>query len=184
MAPAAPCHFQVQLGGEWKNYLGQEDRILKRAYMAGFPNARYTFRGHRYDTDFKRMTQKNVETGKERQIRPPYTWKGKAPSKPVVPAGPTFCVKVPVGSAGTTIHVPHPKAKCSLIPVSVPATARAGQVMLVPIPAAAAEAPAAPVPAGAAEAPVPPQLRARASWMVQKLPWTGLVMQPRAWVSL
>merc|ERR1719499_517618 len=105
------------------------------------------------------MTQKNVETGKERQIRPPHTWKGKAPSTPVVPAGPTFCVKVPAGSAGTTIHVPHPKAKGSLIPVSVPATARAGQVMLVPIPAAAEPAPAppegpsrpaAPVPAGAA----------------------------------
>jgi len=157
-------HFQVQLSGEWKNYEGQEDTILKRAYMAGFPNAKYGLRGRRYQVDFKRMMQKNLESGKERQIRPPYAWKGKAPSKPVAEAGPTFCVKVPEGAPGTTIHVPHPKAKGSFIPVSVPATARPGQTMLVPIPAHAEEQPtrpeapsppAAPVPAGAAPAPAP-----------------------------
>jgi hypothetical protein len=165
MAPtavSAVSHFQVQLSGEWKNYVGQEDLILKRAFMAGFPHAKYTLRRRRYQADFKRMIQKNLETGKERQIRPPCSWNGKAPSKPVVEAGPTFCVKVPEGAPGTTILVPHPKIKGRFISVSVPATARTGQTMLVPVPALVEEQPTppeapspplAPLPAGAGPAP-------------------------------
>eukprot|EP00421_Protoceratium_reticulatum_P029471 CAMPEP_0168483374 /NCGR_PEP_ID=MMETSP0228-20121227/65535_1 /TAXON_ID=133427 /ORGANISM="Protoceratium reticulatum, Strain CCCM 535 (=CCMP 1889)" /LENGTH=42 /DNA_ID= /DNA_START= /DNA_END= /DNA_ORIENTATION= len=37
--------FQVKLGGEWKDYAKDEDKILKRAYLAGFPNAKYALRG-------------------------------------------------------------------------------------------------------------------------------------------
>jgi len=32
------AHFQVKLGGEWKDYSSTEDKILKRAFMAGFPS--------------------------------------------------------------------------------------------------------------------------------------------------
>merc|ERR1719253_1224194 len=78
------------------------------------------------------MRQKNVETHKEREIRAPHNW--KAPSKPIVPAGPTISVKVPPGSAGTTIQVPHPKLSGQFIAVNVPKNARAGQAMLVPVP--------------------------------------------------
>merc|ERR1719409_440559 len=53
------------------------------------------------------MKQQNVETGKEREIRPPSGW--KAPSKPIVPACYAKLVTVHPQSAGTTIHVPHPK---------------------------------------------------------------------------
>merc|ERR1719310_1252348 len=78
------------------------------------------------------MVQINTDSRKERQIRAPRNW--KAPTKPLVPAGPTTVITVPVGSPGTTIQVPHPRAKGSFISVHVPASAKAGQAMLVPVP--------------------------------------------------
>merc|ERR1719487_178210 len=82
------------------------------------------------------MVQINKDTGKERQIRQPLKW--KAPSKPLVPPGPTTVVTVPRGSPGTTIQVPHPRVKGAFISVNVPASAKAGQAMLVPVPSAEA----------------------------------------------
>jgi len=136
--------FQVKLSGEWKDYQKDEDKILKRAYLAGFPNAKYTLRGQNYEVDFKKMQQKNNQSGKCRDIRAPHKW--KAPEKPITAAGPTFCITVPPGAPGTTIQVPHPKEKGQMIAVNVPPTAKVGQAMLVPIPAGApAELPAAEV---------------------------------------
>jgi len=126
--------FQVKLGGDFKDYNNDEDKILKRAYMAGFPNAKFTLRGQNYVYDFRRMVQVNRESGKERSIRQPKKW--KAPTKPLVPAGPTTVINVPRGSAGTTIQVPHPRVKGAFISVNVPASAKAGQAMLVPVPPA------------------------------------------------
>lgn len=142
----------MKLAGDWKDYKGNEDKILKRAYLAGFPNAKYKLRGQQYQVDFAGMTQMNVRTGKKREIRPPYKW--TRPPKPIVPAGPTFCIKVPPGSPGTTIQVPHPKKKSVMIAVNVPAGAKVGAAMLVPVPPlpdpAEAPAPAAdPIPAEA-----------------------------------
>ena len=125
-------HFQVKLSGNWKDYKGNEDKILKRAYLAGFPHAKYKLRGQSYEVDFKSMSQKNMRTGKSRDIRAPYKW--KQPEKPIVDAGPTFCIKVPPGSPGTCIHVPHPAKKGQFIAVNVPAKAKVGAAMLVPIP--------------------------------------------------
>merc|ERR1712097_209963 len=82
--------------------------------------------------DFRRMVQINTNTRKERQIRAPRSW--KAPAKPLVPAGPTTVINVPPGSPGTTIQVPHPRAKGAFIAVNVPASAKPGQAMLVPVP--------------------------------------------------
>merc|ERR550537_877971 len=76
------------------------------------------------------MAQINTDTRKERQIRAPSNW--KAPSKPLVPAGPTTVITVPPGSPGTTIQVPHPGVKGAFIAVNVPRKAKAGQAMLVP----------------------------------------------------
>lgn len=143
--------FQVKLAGDWKDYKGNEDKILKRAYLAGFPNAKYKLRGQQYQVDFAGMTQMNVRTGKKREIRPPYKW--TRPPKPIVPAGPTFCIKVPPGSPGTTIQVPHPKKKSVMIAVNVPAGAKVGAAMLVPVPPLPAEEPAAPAPAATPAAP-------------------------------
>jgi len=134
--------FQVKLSGEWKTYEGQEDKILKRAYLAGHPTARYQLRGQKYEIDFKNMKQKNARSGKERDIRPPHKW--KPPAAPIVPKGPSMCIKVPEGTAGTEIQVPHPKAKDEVITVAVPASAKPGQAMLVPVPAPGPAAPSAP----------------------------------------
>merc|ERR1719199_989630 len=78
------------------------------------------------------MVQINTNTRKERQIRAPQKW--KAPSKPLVPAGPTTVITVPPGSPGKTIQVPHPGVKGAFIAVNVPASAKPGQAMLVPVP--------------------------------------------------
>merc|ERR1712072_972476 len=78
------------------------------------------------------MVQINRDSGKERQIRQPLKW--KPPSKPLVPPGPTTVVNVPRGSPGTTIQVPHPRVRGAFISVNVPASAKAGQAMLVPVP--------------------------------------------------
>merc|ERR1719487_2376804 len=95
------------------------------------------------------MMQINRDTGKERCIRQPLKW--KAPSKPLVPAGPTTVINVPMGSPGTTIQVPHPRVKGAFISVNVPASAKPGQAMLVPVPSEAAviATAAAPTPAKA-----------------------------------
>jgi len=127
--------FQVMLGGEWNDYSHAEDKILKRAYMAGFPTAKFHLRGQNYNYDFGRMVQINRDSGKERKIRQPMKW--KSPSKPLVPPGPTTVVTVPPGSAGTTIQVPHPRRKGAFISVNVPASAKPGQAMLVPVPSEA-----------------------------------------------
>jgi hypothetical protein len=128
--------FQVKLAGKWTDYSTGEDKILKRAFMAGFPNAKFRLRGQNYMYDFSKMVQINKDSGKVRQIRQPKKW--KAPSKPLVPAGPTTVINVPAGSPGTTIQVPHPRVKGAFISVNVPASAKVGQAMLVPLPAEAA----------------------------------------------
>jgi len=130
--------FQVKLAGDFKDYNKEEDKILKRAFMAGFPHAKFTLRGQNYSYDFGRMVQVNRDSGKERKIRQPKKW--TQPSKPLVPAGPTTVVTVPKGSPGKTIQVPHPGVKGAFISVNVPASAKAGQAMLVPVPATAAPA--------------------------------------------
>jgi len=124
--------FQVALAGEWKDYAKDEDKILKRAYLAGFPNCKFTLRGATYEYNFLRMVQKNLTSGKERMIRAPHKW--RQPAKPIVPKGPTICIKVPAGAPGTTIQIDHPRAKGVKINVAVPPTAKVGQAMLVPLP--------------------------------------------------
>eukprot|EP00419_Tripos_fusus_P031646 CAMPEP_0172779376 /NCGR_PEP_ID=MMETSP1074-20121228/202385_1 /TAXON_ID=2916 /ORGANISM="Ceratium fusus, Strain PA161109" /LENGTH=496 /DNA_ID=CAMNT_0013616335 /DNA_START=45 /DNA_END=1538 /DNA_ORIENTATION=+ len=122
--------FQVELSGDWTSCSAEEDKILRRAYLSGFPHARYSVRGQKYETDFQNMKQTNLSTGKERQIRPPHEL--KAPSAPITKPGPATCITVPPGSPGTTIQVPNPEDKQTVIAVDVPATARVGQAMLVP----------------------------------------------------
>mmetsp|Transcript_74467 Transcript_74467/g.139066 ORF Transcript_74467/g.139066 Transcript_74467/m.139066 type:complete len:337 (-) Transcript_74467:154-1164(-) len=124
--------FQVQLAGEWKDYSKNEDRILKRSFMAGYPNCRFSLRGASYEYNFDRMVQKNLTTGKERKIRAPYRW--RQPAKPIVPKGPTLCMIVPAGSPGKVIMIDHPRVKGAKMQVAVPKYAKVGQAMLVPIP--------------------------------------------------
>jgi len=124
--------FQVKLGRDWQDYSKEEDKILKRAFMAGFPTAKFHLRGQNYEYNFKNMSQKNKDSGKERDIRAPNKW--KQPKKPLVEQGPTTVITVPAGTAGTTIQVPYPGVPGGFISVNVPKNAKAGQAMLVPIP--------------------------------------------------
>jgi hypothetical protein len=137
--------FQVKLSDKWVDYCNEEDKILKRAFMAGFPNCKFHLRKQTYQYDFKKMVQKNLTSGKERQIRCPHKW--MQPSAPIVPEGKTTVVNVPAGSPGSVIQVPYPGAPGKFINVNVPAKARPGQAMLVPVPdisqAVAASPPAA-----------------------------------------
>ena len=135
------AQFQVKLGCKWQDYCNQEDKILKRAFMAGFPNAKFCLRGQNYEYDFKNMVQVNKGSGKSRSIRAPNKW--KAPKKPLVPPGKTTVVNVPRGAPGTTIQVPYPGKPGAFITVNVPKSAKPGQAMLVPVPEYPTYAPAA-----------------------------------------
>jgi len=125
-------NFQVKLSGAWADYNNDEDKILKRAFLTGFENTKYSLRGQKYECNFKTMIQKNLQSGKAREMRPPHKW--KAPPAQIVKPGETFCVKVPPGGPGAIINVPHPKTKGQLVAVNVPTTAKVGQAMLVPLP--------------------------------------------------
>lgn len=106
--------------------------ILKRAFLVGQPNARFRLRGQDYEYNFKNMFQTNMETGKTREIRPPYGL--RAPTQPLLPPGPMVIITVPAGSAGTIIEIKDPHNLGQIIQVSVPGRAKPGQKMAVPIP--------------------------------------------------
>jgi hypothetical protein len=124
--------FQIQLAGDWKNYEKQEDTILKKAYLVGHPNCKFHLRGQDYEYNFRTMTQKNLGTGKARQIRPPLGF--KAPSAPLLPTGPMTVLTVRPGQAGTTVTIDDPNNKGKTIQVNAPSGAKAGQKMAVPLP--------------------------------------------------
>merc|ERR1712222_198389 len=100
--------------------------------MGGHPTVRYTFRGKPYEYDFRNMTQKNLETGKERKIRQPYG--AVAPAKPLLPDGPMVVISVKPDQAGQTIEIKDPNNPGQKIPVSVPPTAQPGAKLAVPVP--------------------------------------------------
>lgn len=130
--------FQVQLAGEWKNYSRQEDRVLKTAFYAGQPCAKYRLRGQMYQVSFARpMQQRNLTTGRARAIRPPH--KARAPATPLVPAGPTRFVTVPKGHEGTTLHVKDKGGRT--LEVQLDKAPKPGQTVAIPMgPPPAAEA--------------------------------------------
>jgi hypothetical protein len=126
--------FQIMLSGDWKNYEKQEDTILKKAYLVGHPNCKFSLRGQKYEYNFKTMKQVNLGTSKERQIRPPPGF--KPPAQALLPSGPMTVITVKPGQAGKTIEIPDPNNKKKKIQVNVPSGAKPGQKMAVPLPAA------------------------------------------------
>jgi len=126
--------FQVQLSGKYEDYSKEEDAILKRAYLVGQPNVRFHLRGQNYEYNFtKPMKQKNLDSGKTRDIRPPVGL--TPPSKPLLGTGPMKVVRVKPGDAGKTIMVDDPNNPGQKVPVLVPAGAKPGAQMAVPLPA-------------------------------------------------
>lgn len=106
---------------------------MKRAYMMGHKNAKFSLRGQDYEYSFNRMAQINKHTRKERQIRPP---KGStAPKKPLLPTGPMIIVTVKPGQPGSMTTVSDPNNPGQTLQVFVPAHAKPGQRMAIPVPA-------------------------------------------------
>ena len=138
--PSSPAGcFQVKLAGAWRDVEPSQDAALKRAYMAGLDIVPCKVGCHRYQVDFRKMTQTNMASSKTRPIRPPRGWKGDTSEKS---AAPKLRVRVPEGTAGTCIYVPDPRTAGQFIAVQVPAAARAGASMLVPLPPATPATPA------------------------------------------
>jgi len=125
--------WQITLDGKFRDYGSQEDSILKRAYMIGHQHAKFQLRGQSYEYNFKKMIQKNKDSGKERQVRPPVGW--VKPKTPLLPQGPMIIITVGFSQPGTMINVKDPNNPGQHVQVYVPAHAKPGQKMAVPIPA-------------------------------------------------
>lgn len=127
----AKSKWQITLESKWEDYGDEEDRILKRAIMVGQPNAKFQLRGQHYLYNFTKMVQVNLDTNKERKIRPP---KGiRVPRKALLPSGPMTIITVGTCQSGTTINITDPMTKQN-VPVFVPAHAKPGQKLAVPLP--------------------------------------------------
>jgi len=124
--------WQIKLSDKWQDYDEQEDRILKRAWLVGQRNCRFSLRGQSYEYNFERLVQKNLQTGKERQIRPPPG--PKPPKSPLLPAGPMTIITIGTGQPGKMITVPDPNNPGQKIDVYVPPGAKPGSKMAVPLP--------------------------------------------------
>jgi len=70
----APSRFQIRIGGQWKDYAHDEDKILKMLFKQGRKTATVTLRGQDYEYDFIAFKQRNLSTGKVRGIRLPKEW--------------------------------------------------------------------------------------------------------------
>lgn len=135
--------FQVELSHHWKDYPHKYDKKFKTCYLSGRKTAHFNMRingkNEKYEVNFEEMTQKNFISEGKRKVRPPHGLKAPeevvrdADDRPLQP-GPMICIKVPKGAPGTTIQVPHPRAKGKFFEVRVPKNARVGQAMLVPVP--------------------------------------------------
>merc|ERR1712046_435364 len=113
-----PKKWQIKLEGQWHDYDEQEDRILKRAWLVGQKNVRFQLRGQRYEYNFEKMRQKNLNTKKERSIRPP---PGPRPPKhALLPTGPMTVVTVGDGLQGKVMTVADPNNPGQTIDVHVP----------------------------------------------------------------
>lgn len=93
--------FQVNLGGNWKDFDPRESAFLENAIATGKNEVPFESRGQLYDIDFRRMMQRNKKSGKERSIRQVVT---DEPAPPM-PAG------WPMSSAGA--HAPSLDAQTS-----------------------------------------------------------------------
>lgn len=125
--------WQIKLEGQWHDYDDHEDRILKRAWLVGQKNVRFHLRGQRYEYSFESMRQKNLNTQKERSIRPPPGL--RPPKHALLPTGPMTVVTVADGQQGKVVHVNDPNNPGKTINVHVPPGAKAGAKMAVPLPA-------------------------------------------------
>jgi len=136
-AQAARCQsgsFQVKLNNGWKDYDKDEDVMITRAFLLGQQFCCFSLHSEaRYEVDFKKMIQINLDTGKVRTIRPPPGM--HAPKTPLLPAGPMIVLSVKAGQPGKVIKVYNPSNPGQQVKVAVPKTAKVGSDLAVPLPA-------------------------------------------------
>jgi len=146
--------FKAKVDGKWPDYAPPCNHFLLEAHAAGCPSMRLNVRGHMYKFDFEKMEQKNLSTMETLEMRAPHDArrpvrssifqvdnlkrpfsKGKKSLRDAVwKQRPVFVVRVPAGSAGTTIRVPHPKKLGKAMAVAVPVEADVGQPLFLPMP--------------------------------------------------
>eukprot|EP00931_Biecheleriopsis_adriatica_P033221 TRINITY_DN19287_c0_g2_i1.p1 TRINITY_DN19287_c0_g2~~TRINITY_DN19287_c0_g2_i1.p1 ORF type:complete len:1157 (-),score=244.32 TRINITY_DN19287_c0_g2_i1:492-3911(-) len=61
--------WQLKLSGEWQAYGSEESALLERAFQAGKRCVTYTSRGQDYECNLLQWTQRNLKTGREREVR-------------------------------------------------------------------------------------------------------------------
>lgn len=124
--------FQYKDRG-WHDYNAREDANLRMAYISGHQTCRTTHKQYTYEINFETMQQKNINTGKVREVRPPWSLKGKRPSAPLIPKGQTMMVQVPQQIPHDNLmRVKHPRG--GEFQVQIPLGAQSGAMMMVPVP--------------------------------------------------
>jgi len=132
--------FQWMDGSGWQNYDSTSDAKLKQAFLVGRSECKFELRNKDGKTDkysffFKSgtMSQKNIVTGKVRQLRAP--WGMFPPKQAMLPKGDMIVITLTAEQAGKMmIEIQNPRRKDQSITVSIPAKARKGQKIAIPIP--------------------------------------------------
>lgn len=146
--------FKARVDGKWQDYSSPCQHFLLEAYQAGCPSMRLHVKGSMYKFDFEKMEQRNLNTLEVCELKAPHT--AKRPRKSVIfekenfmhplskgrsslqgklrPQRPIFVVRIPAGSPGKTIQVPHPKKLGKSMDVAVPSDAQVGQPLYLPMP--------------------------------------------------
>jgi len=131
--------FQAQnQNGTWKDYAPAAAEVLAQAYASGVPSLSLHVRGLMFKFDFEKMQQTNRNTSEVMNMRPPTDLARPLRKKTLVGSmcreKEYYAVRVPKGSPGTKILVPHPKNLGKTLQVRVPAEANVGQPLFVQIP--------------------------------------------------
>lgn len=114
--------FQLKLSDKWEDFNHCEGEKILKAFMAGEKSAHFSSRGQDYCVEFPKMVQRNVKTGKTREVRIVYDDDQK-PSKPSV---------MPQPMAAQALYQPPPAA---MPVVQATAVAPASSPMYTPGPA-------------------------------------------------
>jgi len=141
---AAPgCGFFAKVDDRWLQYKPEVDELLGQAYCGGLQKVIFSVRGIMYKFDLEHMQQTNLGTLDAAEMRAPHNL-----PRPVVAQRccswdkvksafshrSVYVVRVPRGSPGTIIEVPHPKKLGKAMRVGVPKDAHVGQALFLPVP--------------------------------------------------
>eukprot|EP00933_Yihiella_yeosuensis_P001983 TRINITY_DN10325_c0_g1_i1.p1 TRINITY_DN10325_c0_g1~~TRINITY_DN10325_c0_g1_i1.p1 ORF type:complete len:335 (-),score=62.96 TRINITY_DN10325_c0_g1_i1:178-1182(-) len=137
--------FKVKIDDRWRNYAKSVDELLSICYKTGVPSLRMLVKGSMYEFDFETMKMRNLVTVSPQDMKAPFNLDRPAPTSQACETlrnglsvgrnGPVYALRVPKGSPGTTIRVPHPTKLGKPFPIFVPKEAVVDKPLFVPIPA-------------------------------------------------